>query len=105
MIPQPSFQNPPDYSDIASKRMNQFLNLMDRFDSLSWKTIKNIITVGVWDKKEQRRLFILMQNKIAIGKEPKDVEGLETSLRDAVPASFNIAQSTGGLSGTVPMEC
>jgi len=91
-------QNPPDYSDIASKRMNQFLNLMDRFDSLSWKTVNNVITTGVWDKKEQTRLFILMKRKIAEKKEPKDVEGLETSLRAAVPASFHIAERVGGLS-------
>ena len=95
----PSVPPPPDYSDIASKRMGQFLNLMDRFESLSWETIKNIITVGVWDKKEQTRLFFLMKAKMAEKKEPKDVEGLETSLRAAVPSSFHIAERIGGLSG------
>ena len=92
-------QQQADYSDIASKRMNQFLNLMDRFDSLEWKTIRNIVTTGIWDKREQTRLFLLIEDSKLKNKQPKDVNGLETSLRAAVPASFHIAERIGGLSG------
>jgi hypothetical protein len=91
-----------EISTIAEERMNQFLELMDRFDTLDWATIKNIVTVGVWDVKERTKLFQIIREKETTNK-PSQVQGLEYLLRSAVPSSMHIAESGGSFAGVGSM--
>ena len=41
---------------IAEEKMTQFLKLMDRWETVDWKTVKHIVATAVWDHKEKMRL-------------------------------------------------
>jgi hypothetical protein len=89
----------PESAKVAAERMSEFLNLMDRFETLTWRDIYNIVTVGVWEVKEKDRLFAMLIKAGREGRRPQDIENLESALRIAVSASFHIAERIGGFAG------
>ena len=93
MIPQQQFSayDP----EIAKDRMTQFLQVMARFETLSWKNIIDIATVGAWDVAERDYLFLNARKWLKEGKHPKDIDGLELRIRSAVASSFHIAERFG----------
>ena len=57
----PSLGSPEIYgrqmAQLAEEKMSQFVNLMDRFDTLDWSKIKNIVTVGIWDVSRTKEII------------------------------------------------
>ena len=102
MIPQQQFSayDP----EIARDKMTQFLQVMARFETLSWKNIIDITTVGVWDVAERDYLFLKTREWKREGKQPKDVEGLDIRLRSAVASSFHIADRFGIGTGSMVFD-
>src|ERR1700704_878059 len=92
MIPQNAIPYDPE---IAKERMTQFLQVMDRFESLSWKNIIDIVTVGVWDVEERNYLFAKSRQWKRESKLPKDIDGLDIIIRGDVASSFHVAESRG----------
>jgi len=86
--------NPYD-PEIAKERMTQFLQVMSRFETLNWKNIIDIATVGVWDVQDRDYLFIKSRQWESEGKNPRDIEGLEIRIRGSVASSFHIAERWG----------
>lgn len=88
-------------AQMAEEKMTQFLRLMDRWETLDWKTVKNIVTSAVWDYKHKNQLFrIIKQYSDEIeNKRPADIPGLDYLLLDYVPNTFRIAEKMGGPTG------
>jgi len=102
-LQQPQYGYTPVDPELAQKRMSQFLQVMERWETLSWKSITNIVTVGVWDKREKKSLFDLIIQQSNSGKSPYEIKNLDYRIRDAVSASFHIAEKLGGSSGIASM--
>ncbi|TLX89652.1 MAG: hypothetical protein E6K94_09650 [Thaumarchaeota archaeon] len=93
MIPQ-QLQLQSQYDpEIAKQRMTQFLQVMSRFETLSWKNIIDVATVGIWDVKERDYIFYLYSQYKE--RQPKDIPGLELRIRGDVSSSFHIAEKGG----------
>lgn len=88
-------------ANMAEEKMTQFLRLMDRWETLDWKTVKHIVTTGVWDYNEKMSLFALIkeQEESLDDIKPRDVPGLDFRLYSAVPNTFRIAEKLSGATG------
>jgi hypothetical protein len=102
----PSFSQQPDFqaralASLAEEKMIKFLKLMDRWETIDWRTLKNIVTTAVWDYKEKMELFkIIKQYDEGLEDiKPKDVPGLEYRFLNAVPNTFRIAEKLTGATG------
>lgn len=89
---------------LSTERMLDFLNLMERFQQLTFEQVVDIITTGVWDREDQRNLLDLVEQARADGLTiPFQIENLSKELRAAVSHSFHIADRVGGVSGVGSM--
>lgn len=86
---------------IAEEKMTQFLKIMDRWETIDWKTVRNIVTTGVWDYKERTELFSIIKkyDEGLVNIKPRDVPGLDYRLLNAVPSTFRIAERMSGATG------
>lgn len=86
---------------IAEEKMAQFLKLMDRWETVDWKTVKHINTTAVWEHKEKDEIFeIIRKNTDPLNyKRPADVDGLEYRLLRVVPRTFLMAEKYTGATG------
>ena len=84
-------------AQLATEKMAQFLNLMARFETLDWKTVDNIITVGVFDVKERDYLYGISRRYEKDNIQPSKINGLEYRLRGAVSSSVRLAERLGGI--------
>lgn len=84
----------------ATQRMNEVLDLLDRFEQLTYADVRNIVTVGVWQTEVQQDLFnLLARAKQQHVPSPALVPNLEVELRKAVSYTFRIVDKVGGISG------
>lgn len=100
MIPGPSFGSEiygRQIAQLATEKMAQFLNLMNRWETLDWKTVNNIVTVGIFDVAERDRVYKYMLQGIKLKVPPNQVPGLDTLLRGAVGSSIRLAERLGGI--------
>src|ERR1700752_1434911 len=89
-----------DNSGLAEKRMIEFRDLMNRFEALSWKQVRDIINIGIWDVKERDRLSMLLILAQKQGlQRPCEIPNLDLAILQAVTSTFHIAESTGGYAG------
>ena len=100
----PSFGGPADIygrqmAQLAHEKMGQFLSLMTRFETLDWKAINNIVTVGIWDVAERDKLFKIIREYDKQNIQPSKIPGLEYRLRAAVGPSIRLAEKLGGITG------
>jgi len=86
---------------IAEEKMTQFLKLMDRWETVDWKTVKHIVATAVWDHKEKMRLFDIIRkyDDNLEDSKPRDITGLDYSLYAAVPNTFRMAEKYSGATG------
>lgn len=80
-------------AQIAEEKMTQFLKIMDRWDTIDWKTVTHIAATAVWDYKQRMELFdaIRKYSDPIEDVKPKDVPGLDYLLLNAVPNTFRMA--------------
>src|SRR3990170_2864942 len=100
----PSFGGPADIygrqmAQLAHEKMGQFLSLMTRFETLDWKAINNIVTVGIWDVAERDKLFKIIREYDKQNIQPSKIPGLYYRLRAAVGPSIRLAEKLGGITG------
>lgn len=86
-------------AQLAEEKMSQFINLMDRFNTLDWGKIKNIVTVAIWDIAERDELFKIIRKYEKENVIPNDIPGLEYRLRAAIGPSIRLAEKLGGITG------
>lgn len=85
---------------ISKEAMLDCLRLFDRFETLTYAEVQDVVFVGVWDVETQRGLLELLRNAKANGLLlPSEIPNLEIELRQAVAASFHVADKLGGLTG------
>ena len=99
----PSIGSPEIYgrqmAQLAEEKMSQFVNLMDRFDTLDWSKNKNIVTVGIWDVSRTKEIINIIRRYEKTDKKPGDIPGLEYLLRTAIGPSIRLAEKLGGITG------
>jgi len=84
----------------STERMNQVLDLLKRFPQLTYEDVIDLITVGVWEREQQKKLFAdVMIARDAGIPSPALVPNLEFHLREQISASFHVADKIGGVSG------
>ena len=88
-------------AQIAEEKMTQFLKIMDRWETIDWKTVKHIVATAVWDHEEKMKLFdIIRKNEDDLeDKKPRDIKGLDYRLLAAVPNTFRMAEKYTGATG------
>src|SRR5437870_5129515 len=84
----------------SSERMADALDLLERFDQLTFEQVTDMVTVGVWSQEPQLHFLKLLKQAKKDGvKSPAQIINLETELRQAIPHSFHIADKVGGVTG------
>lgn len=81
---------------LSQERMSEFLDMMDRFDQLTWEEVMDIITVGVWDPgKRTQYIFEVRLAQENGASRPSEIPNLESHLRTEVADSFHMADKAG----------
>ena len=84
----------------ATERMTQALEILHRFNQLSWEDIDDLITVGVWQEDRAKQFFAMAHKARDSGaKAPSAIVNFEVELRMAIANSFHAVDHAGGISG------
>lgn len=85
-------------AQIAEEKMTQFLKLMDRWETVDWKTVKHINATAVWISKDRMKITdtIRKYSDPLEDKRPSDIPGLDDLLYEAVPNTFKMIGSPTG---------
>jgi hypothetical protein len=83
----------------SERRMTQALDILRRFDSLTWDEVVDLVTVGIFNEATQHGLFNFIDRckalKIA---RPSMAKNLERSIRKGISQSFHVVDRFGGVS-------